>query len=239
EAFGAVECFDHRGAEGFSAADFDHLEMAAEHVAFALDNALLYEETERRALEKEVLLDVSRALSAPFDLEDVFEAVFKSLREVVAYDAAAIYLVDRKTQVLAAVASTGFPEGSDEAFHLQIGQGIIGWVAKNGEPLIVPDVKKDSRYVAARASTRNELAVPLIVQGRTIGVFNLERDVEDAYHEGHLELLMAFGAQAAVALERARLTRELLERRRLEKELAIAREIQMSFLPKAAPEIPG
>src|SRR5262245_24846668 len=68
DAFGAVECFDHRDGAAFSAADFDHLEMAAEHVAFALDNALLYEETERRSLEKEVLLEISRALSAPYDL---------------------------------------------------------------------------------------------------------------------------------------------------------------------------
>jgi sigma-B regulation protein RsbU (phosphoserine phosphatase) len=77
------------------------------------------------------------------------------------------------------------------------------------------------------------------VQGRTIGVFNLESEALDAYHEGHLEMVSAFAAQAALTIERARLTRELLERRRLEKELTIAREIQLSFLPKSAPEIAG
>jgi serine phosphatase RsbU (regulator of sigma subunit) len=239
EAFGAVECLDRRGAEAFSAADFDRLEMASEHVAFALDNALLYEETERRSLEKEVLLEVAQALSARFDLEEVFDTIFSSLREVVGYDAAAIYLVNRATQALEAVSSKGYPEGSEDAFRLQVGQGIVGWVAKTGEPVIVPDVKRDSRYVAARPDTRSELAAPLLLQGRTLGVFNLESDVEDAYHEGHLELLTAFAAQAAVALERARQTRERVEQRRLEKELAIAREIQLSFLPKAAPEVPG
>jgi sigma-B regulation protein RsbU (phosphoserine phosphatase) len=239
EAFGAVECLDRRDGPAFTAADFDHLEVASEHVAFALDNALLFEETERRSLEKEVLLAVSQALSAPFDLEEVFEVIFKSLREVVAFDASSIYLVNKATQALEAVSSTGFPEGSEEAFRLQVGQGIVGWVAKTGEPVIVPDVKRDHRYVAARVGTRSELAAPLTLHGRTIGVFNLERDLEDAYHEGHLELLMAFAAQAAVALERARLTRELVEQRRIEKELAIAREIQRSFLPKQAPEVAG
>jgi sigma-B regulation protein RsbU (phosphoserine phosphatase) len=77
------------------------------------------------------------------------------------------------------------------------------------------------------------------VGGRTIGVFNLESDSRDTYHEGHLDLVSAFATQAATAVERARLTRELVERRHLEKELAIAREIQMSFLPKSAPRIPG
>jgi sigma-B regulation protein RsbU (phosphoserine phosphatase) len=186
-----------------------------------------------------VLLEVSRALAAPLELDELFRAIFDALREVVKYDAAAIYLTNRSTQDMEAVASTGYPEGSDEAFGLQVGQGIVGWVAKTGDPVIVPDVTRDVRYVAAREQSRSELAAPLTLHGRTIGVFNLERDVEDAYHEGHLELLMAFASQSAVALERARLMRERVEQRRLEKELAIARDIQLSFLPSAPPEIPG
>jgi phosphoserine phosphatase RsbU/P len=236
EVFGAIECLEKRGG-AFTDADFDRLDLAAEHVAFALDNALLYEETEKRALEKEVLLEVSKTLSAPLDLEAVIEAILASLRQVVNYDAAAIYLVNRATLALEMVREIGYPAGSNDAFDLQVGQGIVGWVAKTGEPLIVPDVKSDARYVAARLETRSELAAPLVLEGRTIGVFNLECDLEDAYHEGHLEMVSAFAAQAAVAVERARLTRELLDRRRLEKELTIAREIQLSFLPHSAPEI--
>lgn len=237
--FGAIECLDKEEEEGFSAADFDRLEIASEHVAFALDNALLYEETERRSIEKEVLLEVSKTLAAPLDLDAVIEAIFKSLHQVVDYDAAAIYLVNRATGAIGMVSQVGYPEVSDEAIDLTIGQGIVGWVAKTGEPVIVADVHADDRYVEARPETRSELAAPLQFEGRTIGVFNLESDLFDAYHEGHLEFLSAFAAQAAVALERARLTRELLDRRRLEKELAIAREIQLSFLPKASPVING
>lgn len=239
EAFGAVECIDRADGEPFGDADFDHLELAAEHVAFALDNALLYQETERRALEKEVLLDASRTLSRTLELNEVIDAIFRSLRQIVNYDAAAIYLVQGTDQGLEMVSETGYPEGSDPAFSLQIGQGIVGWVAKTGEPLIVSDVRSDARYVEARPGTRSELAAPLQVEGRTIGVFNLECDLVDAYHEGHLEIVRAFAAQAAVAVERAQLTRVLLERRRLEKELAIARDIQLSFLPKADPVVPG
>lgn len=238
EVFGAIECLDRQGGP-FSDADFDHLDVAAEHVAFALDNALLYEETERRALEKEVLLEISKTLSAPLDLDEVLEAIFRSLRQVVRYDAAAIYLVNRSSQRLELVRDTGYPPGSDEAFRLSVGEGIVGWVAKTGEAVIVPDVRRDRRYVSARAETRSELAAPLVLEGRTIGVFNLESDREDAYHDDHLEMLAVFAAHAAVSIERARLTRELLDRRRLEKELAIAREIQASFLPKRAPEVPG
>lgn len=239
EVFAAIECLDKRDGGDFTAADVDRLEVAGEHVAFALDNALLYQETERRALEKEVLLDVATSLSATLDLDEVIDAILTSLRQVVNYDAAAIYLVNRATRALELVNEVGYPSGSEEAFGLMVGQGVVGWVAKTGEPAIVPDVHRDTRYVAARPQTRSELAAPLRVGGRTIGVFNLESDVADAYHDGHLELVTALAAHAAVAVERARLTRELLERRRLEKELAIAREIQSSFLPKGAPVVPG
>jgi sigma-B regulation protein RsbU (phosphoserine phosphatase) len=169
----------------------------------------------------------------------VVETIFGALRQVIDYDAAAIYLVARRTAALEMVSEVGYPEGSESAFDLQIGQGIVGSVAKSGEPVIVPDVQRDPRYVAARIGTRSELAAPLMVEGRVVGVFNLESDHEDHYHEGHLELLVAFASQAALAVERARTARDRVESRRLEKELAIARDIQRSFLPAEAPRIPG
>jgi GAF domain-containing protein len=239
EAFGAIECLDKLDGSAFTDADFDRLEIASEHIAFALDNALLLQETERRALEKEVLLDVSRTISTPLDLESVIDAIFNSLHQVVDFDAAAIFLQNRKTGVLELVSELGYPEGSAAMLELELNEGIVGAVAASGEPLIVPDVRKDNRYVLSRLETRSELAAPLVLEGHTIGVFNLESNLEDAYHEGHLDLVRAFAAQAAVAIERARLTRELLERRHLEKELAIARDIQLSFLPKDNPVIPG
>ena len=150
KVFGAIECLDK--VEGdFTDIDLDHLATASEHIAFALDNALLFEETERRALEKEVLLEVSRTLSSKLDFDEVIAAILRVLRQVVDYDAASIYLVNRKTLALELVAEQGYPEGSERAFQLQVGQGIVGWVAKTGDAVIVPDVQSDSRYVVARA----------------------------------------------------------------------------------------
>ena len=239
EVFAAIECLDKLGGGAFTAEDAERLEVAGEHVAFALDNDLLYQETERRALEKEVLLDVTTSLSATLDLDEAIALILKSLRQVVHYDAAALYLVNRTTHALELVNEVGYPSGAEEALGLMVGEGIVGWVAKTGNSAIVPDVSGDPRYIAARPETRSELAAPLLVGGKPIGVFNLENDRPDAYHEGHLEMVTALAAQAAVTVERARLTRDLLDRRRLEKELAIAREIQASFLPDSAPIIPG
>jgi sigma-B regulation protein RsbU (phosphoserine phosphatase) len=134
--------------------------------------------------------------------------------------------------------SRGYPPELAEAFKLLEGEGIVGWVAKTGESIIVPDTRRDTRYVAARPSTRSELACPIVSQGRITGVFNLENDDLDAYHEGHLEFLKTFASQAAAAIERARLLDAALAARNLERELEIARGIQASFLPKESPGIP-
>ena len=127
-------------------------------------------------------------ISTPFELEDVVEAIFTALRRVLDFDAGALYLVERGTDRMEMVSEQGYPEGSEHAFDLQIGQGLVGWVAKSGEPVIVADVQRDPRYVAARPRTRSEIAAPLLAEGRVIGVFNLESDHVDLYHEGHLEI---------------------------------------------------
>jgi sigma-B regulation protein RsbU (phosphoserine phosphatase) len=103
----------------------------------------------------------------------------------------------------------------------------------------VADARADTRYVAARPQTRSEIACPIVSRGRIIGVFNLENDDLDAYHEGHLEFLKTFASQAAAAIERARLLDQAMQARNLERELEIARGIQASFLPTTPPTMPG
>lgn len=236
---GVIECRDKAGGGRFTEADQQALESVSEDMAVAIENAQLYFDTRRKSLERAVLLEVGRAIALPLELPQVLEAIMDQLRRIVHYDAAGIYLLDRETREVVAAASRGYPDGLDEAFKLLEGEGIVGWVAKSGESVIVPDARKDRRYVAARSSTRSEMACPIVSQGRIIGVFNLENDDLDAYHEGHLEFLKTFASQAAAAIERARLVDQALEARNLERELEIARGIQASFLPKQAPLVPG
>ncbi len=236
---GVIECRDKAGGERFTDADLVALSSVSEDMAVAIENAQLYFDTRRKSLERAVLLEVGRAIALPLTLPQVLEAIMDQLRRIVHYDAAAIYLVDKETHEVLAEASRGYPPELTEAFKLLEGEGIVGWVAKTGESVIVPDASRDKRYVAARPSTRSELACPIVGQGRIIGVFNLENDDIDAYHEGHLEFLKTFASQAAAAIERAKLLDAALEARNLEKELEIARGIQESFLPEKAPVMAG
>jgi sigma-B regulation protein RsbU (phosphoserine phosphatase) len=123
--------------------------------------------------------------------------------------------------------------------RLKIGQGLVGWVAQNGEPVIVPDVSKEERYFPGDPSTRSEIAAPFEINNRIIGVINMESSEFEAYDDNSLELVTAFASHAAIAIERARMHDKMVENRRLEEQLSIARHIQLSFIPKNDPEIMG
>ncbi len=235
---GVIECLDKAGADGFGDDDRAALESVSEDLAVAIENAQLYYDTRRKSLERAVLLEVGRALALPLDLTQTLEAIMDQLRRIVHYDAAAIYLLDRETHEVVSEASRGYPSHFDQD-TLKIGEGIVGWVAKTGESVTVADARADRRYFAARPETRSEIACPIVSRGRIIGVFNLENDDLDAYHEGHLEFLKTFASQAAAAIERARLLDQAMQARNLERELEIARGIQASFLPTTPPTMPG
>lgn len=239
KTLGVVECLDRADGQPFSAQDARSLEDISTEFAVAIENAQLHHDTRRRAAEREVLLDVAGALARPLSLEETLEAILDGLQRVVSYDAAAIYLASTETQEVTTQASRGFTVDLRKDLQLLAGEGIVGWVAQTGESVIVADTSADTRYVSARPSTRSEMACPMLAGGEVIGVFNLESDRVDRYTEVHLELLQAFSAQAAAAIERANLLQASMERRNLERELGIARQIQTSFLPKADPQVPG
>lgn len=238
EVIGALEAINKENGD-FREADVEMLTDLAEQVAIALDNARLYERVRREVREKELLYEVGQRISSSLDLEEVLDLIMDCLGEVVAFAAGGIYVVDPDTQEIASLATMGYEQGMEERVHLKFGTGIVGWVAKNREPAIVDDVSEDSRYISARGETSSEIVVPLFADDKIIGVINLESDQVAAFSEEDLELIRAFGSQAAVSLERAKLHAQILERRKLVDELEVARQIQRTFLPDVIPEIPG
>ena len=123
--------------------------------------------------------------------------------------------------------------------RLKLGQGAVGWTAAHREPLRIPDVTVDARYLAARPSTRSEMSVPLMAEGELLGIFNLESDRVDAFDDGDLRFLTGFGHHCAIAIQRAWLHNASLEKRRMEEEIRIARRIQLRLLPAESPALAG
>ncbi|HVP58703.1 MAG TPA: SpoIIE family protein phosphatase [bacterium] len=235
---GAIEAINKDSGE-FTSHDLEVLSSLAEQIAIALDNATFYETSQREANHRRLLYEVGVRISSSLDLGEVLNLILDCLRQAVKYDAGAMFLVDPETVGMMRLATAGYDPADEKLLEIKFGEGLVGWVAKNGESVIVDDVSKDSRYIKSRAATKSEIVAPLFADEKIVGVLNLESDRIGAFTEEDLALIKAFGSQAAISIERAILHAELMEKRRLEDELDLARRIQMTFLPDVLPEIPG
>ena len=88
---------------------------------------------------------------------------------------------------------------------MPLGEGLVGYAALHREAVLVPDVSKDPRYIKVVDDVRSELAVPMLLKDRCIGVFDLESPELDAFSKRDVEILTLLASQAAVAIENARL----------------------------------
>jgi sigma-B regulation protein RsbU (phosphoserine phosphatase) len=238
EVIGALEAINKRSGP-FTSRDLEILSALSEQIAIALDNARLYGRVTQEMRERELLYKVGVRISSSLDLEEVMTLILQCLKEVVKYDAGGVFLVDPDSMDIIRLTVIGYDPEMESRVQLKFGEGVVGWVAKNVEPVIIGDVSKDTRYMNARDATRAEIVVPLLVEEKIVGVINLESDNLDAFTQDDLDRIKTFGSQAAISIERAKLHRELLEKRRLEAELELARRIQKTFLPDRLPEIPG
>ncbi len=224
---------------GFTDEDQEIFAALADQVAIALDNSRLYQRNKREIREREALYQVGTIITSSLDLETVLSLIIDALSQVVPYDAAGIFLIDPRHQQIEDESVRGYDPRMTSKVRLKVGEGVMGWAAKKGQGIIVPDVSQDPHYINARPQTRSEIAAPLKNGDQVIGVFNLESDDPNAYDDHHLDLLTIFASQATVAIENARLYKRALAMRRLEHELAVARDIQNSFLPQGPPRLKG
>lgn len=236
---GLLGCVNARAESEFPTGHRDSLVILAEQVAVAADNSFLYNRVKEESLKKETLLEIDRQLNSTLELEDVLKTILASIAKVVKCDAAGIFLVQKQTQEVEQVEVIGYDPALAADLNLKIGQGLIGEVAKTGEPVIVPDVRKNSQYVNARPETMSEMVAPIMLNRETIGVLNLESNSLNAFNQDDLEQLLVFANQVAFSIERARLQKLAIDRGRMVDELSVARHIQETFLPKQNPEIPG
>lgn len=237
--FGFLEVLSPRNDEWGTLEGLEIFETLVDEVSVLLDNALLLDHLRRERMENELLYSVSQKIALSLDSFEVLNSIIESLRHVVPYDAAAIFLLDARTLDVAEETVRGYRPETARRLRLKMGEGVVGWAAKTGQSVIVPDVRIDPRYVAAREQTRAEMVAPLKAGGEVIGVFNLESDRVNAYTPRELRLLETFASQVAITIERSRYIRQQVEKERLDRELQIARRIQLTFLPERDPDWPG
>ncbi len=164
------------------------------------EHELLAEITKLSALH-----EIDRAMTM-LDLQACLQIIVTRARALFNADSAALMMVE--DSALRLVAADGVP-GEVDKLSIPLGNGLTGWAAANRQPVVVPDVQLDSRYIAVDSATRAEMVAPLLMRDECIGVLNIESAVVNAFAPDSLELLQTFAARAAAAIYNARLYGEV------------------------------
>jgi sigma-B regulation protein RsbU (phosphoserine phosphatase) len=196
-----------------------------------------------------LLREISYRLRDTLDLKVILDHLLDTVNQVLPFDAAGIFVLNRDIQRtpyhrnrahIAGIAQRGFDQHPDELDPMLMeGKGIIGTVIRTGESLVIPDVSLDPRYIAGRAATRSEIAVPIIRDKRPFGALNVESDRVNAFDEKDIEVLQFVADAASISIEKSILHTEILAKRRIDDQLQIAAELQARLLPPGPPEIDG
>ncbi|MFQ6099967.1 MAG: GAF domain-containing protein [Anaerolineae bacterium] len=189
----------------FSESDVMVMETLADQIAVAIENARLFEETQRRVREMQLLYDVGQAAASEVRLEETLQAAAEALAAEFEDIHVALMLLDPESGTLHVESSVGYSLDMVNNPRLPLGEGITGWVAQHGKPLLVPDVRLDPRYYEGASDTRSELCVPLAVGSQVIGVINVESAETNAFTEDDRRLLSTLANNLAILIERARL----------------------------------
>ncbi len=222
----------------FAEADIALLQTFGDQAALALENAHLYEQTERRRREAEELARVAQFLTESLDMTAVGERIVTSILELFGVKAAMLRLLQPDGSLRTLASSGESLSQSSGGDILPPGAGLTGLAIAQGKPVWSADVLSEPeipltdqmRDHQLRSGNRSMIAVPLRAHEKIIGSLGLSDQTGRTYSDGEVALLQTFADQAALALENARLFEETERRRREAEELArVARSLTESL----------
>ena len=226
------------------------LKTFADQAVIAIENVRLFTELKSRTeeLTKSVgqltaLGEVSRAVSSTLDVETVLDTIVSRACQLAGADGCSIYEYDEDANWFELRASYNFDAHYEESLRgmpLRKGEGLMGRAAEAREPMQIPDITAPGAYessvrdILVRFGYRALLSVPLLREGQIIGSLSLTRKVPGAFSAEVIELLKTFATQSALAIQNARLFREIAEKGR---QLEVASRHKSDFLASMSHEL--
>jgi signal transduction histidine kinase len=164
-------------------------------------------------LEKlQILYETSSLINVTMEPRVVISLVLEEAVRIMGATSGSLRMLDPERKLLRLEVAIGEERDALGSVELEVGKGITGLAAQCGKPLLVPDVAQDSRYFPIREDVRSELAVPLIIGDRVMGVLNVDSVHIDAFSQTDLELLMALAHQSARVIHNAQLHAQIKQK---------------------------
>ncbi len=191
------------GPSSIAAEELPLLTCLARQIGAALDSTRLYQQTHGRLQELRLLHTVALAANTTFDMDQLLRQVVEALYQNLGPDICAFLQVDSSRGVLRAhPASHGLPQPAEQ-FAIPLDSGLAGWTAQAGQPLLVPEVTRDGRYLpTGDRDIHAEMCVPIQVAGRVAAVIDLQSRRPNAFSRDSLSLVTTVAGQLALAMER-------------------------------------
>jgi sigma-B regulation protein RsbU (phosphoserine phosphatase) len=186
------------------------------------------------------LQKTAQKITSILDLDQLIDNVVNDVARSFGCVEASVYLHDEERGEMVLAGIHGCTKNC-KGYRLKIGQeGMVGYVASTGQMRYAPDVRADQYYIGCEESTLSEVAIPLHVGEKLVGVFTASHPELDAFPRQQLRILRALCDHVAIAVHNARrFQTERAEREVMNRDALEARAIQQALLPKSSPYIPG
>jgi signal transduction histidine kinase len=199
------------------AAQLGRLEQIGRRIATGISLARRYEDQEKRAQRLRAVNVINREIAAILDQEVLLPRVAQLLQETFGYYNANVFLIEGEDQEVVLHAGHGGYEAEPPVgSRIPVGQGVVGWVARTSEALLVNDVSSELQFTphVGLPWTRSELAVPIRLGQKVLGVLDLQSTMRGHFGEADIVSLSTVADQIAVAMQNARLYRRVQDQLR-------------------------
>ncbi len=150
------------------------------------------------------LIEINHEITSILDLDELLQKIADLTNRFVPFEIFAIFLLDDEKQELYLRFAIGYSPDVVKNLRVKLGDGVTGTAAMERRPVVVHDVRTYPRYIEAVKNTRSELAVPLVIQNRVVGVLDIESPEPDYFREDQARMLSLLASQIAIAIENAR-----------------------------------
>src|SRR5499427_576222 len=229
ELLGVIVIYRHE-VRPFTDGQIALMETFADQAAIAIENARLLTELQARTdqltrsvQELEALGEVSQALSSTLDLETVLNTIVSRANQIAGTDSCTVYEYDEQAEVLVFRATYNLADevvAVMQSTPIRRGEGVGGRMALTREPIQVPDIAEPGAYtgplrdVLLRTGSRAVLGIPLLREDHLIGGLTVTRRTPGEFPDQTIDLLRTFASQSALAIQNARLFREIEDKGR-------------------------
>lgn len=205
----------HKRPRHYRSDELALLSTIATQVGGAIENARLYAEMKRKALQLDTLSQVSETVASNRLIEDVLQLIVTMTAQMMNSKICSLMLLDPPSGELRIAATQSLSELYRRKPNLKVGQSISGRAVQERRPIIVPDVTRERDYmypeIARKEGLCSLLSVPMLIRDRAVGVINSYTAIPHAFSSEEIKVLQAIANQAAIAIENTKLVEKSYE----------------------------